>query len=136
MMQFLLIGFHSVGKASKLKFYYFFLPDGAIFSCLAYKANTRFFPVFCFWILYWINNAAIIVWVCWYRCQSVVCVCMCVCVIFERDKLYCKSQTQALCAPAEFCWHLMEKMWYCAQTKSYRKLIFGDLNLKFGTRLV
>ncbi len=30
MMQFLLIGFHSVGKASKL----FFLPDGAIFSGL------------------------------------------------------------------------------------------------------
>ncbi len=50
----------------------------------------------------WINNAAIIVCVCWYECQSVVCMCVikkcvCVLVIFEREKLfYCKSQTQAL----------------------------------------
>ncbi len=28
-----------------------FLPDGAIFSGLAYKANTCFIPVFCFCIL-------------------------------------------------------------------------------------
>ncbi len=44
-MQFLLIGFHSVGKASKLNV---FLPDGAIFSGLAYKVNTPVIPVFCF----------------------------------------------------------------------------------------
>ncbi len=49
-MQFLLISFHSVGKASKPNFFhfFFFLRDGAIFSGLAYKANTRFIPVFCF----------------------------------------------------------------------------------------
>ncbi len=41
---------------------------------------------------------------------------LCVLVIFERDKLYCKSQIQPLCAPAEFCWHLMGKLWYCVQT--------------------
>ncbi len=34
---------------------------------------------------------------------------VCVLVIFEREKLYCKSQIQSLCAPAEFCWHLMGK---------------------------
>ncbi len=50
MTQFLLIGFHSVGKASKCNFL-LFLPDGAIFSGLVYKANTGFIPVFCFWIL-------------------------------------------------------------------------------------
>ncbi len=43
-----------------------------------------------------INNAAIIVCVCCYGCQSVVIKKWCVLVIFERDKLYCKSQTQAL----------------------------------------
>ncbi len=53
-----------------------------------------------------------------------------------RDKLYCKSQIQALCAPAEFCWHLMGKIWYCVQTKSYWKLIFWEINLKFGTQFV
>jgi len=47
----LLRDFHSVGKASILKFLQFFLPDGAIFSGLAYKAKTRFIPVFCFGIL-------------------------------------------------------------------------------------
>ncbi len=50
MMQMLLIGFHSFGKASEL-FFLLFLPDGAIFSDLAYKANTSFIPVFCFCIL-------------------------------------------------------------------------------------
>ncbi len=43
----------------------------------------------------WINNAAIIVCVCWYGCQRVVCMCvikkLSVFVIFERDELYCKS---------------------------------------------
>jgi len=34
----------------------------------------------------WINYAAIIVWVCWYECQSVACMCVlkkdvCVCVV-------------------------------------------------------
>ncbi len=60
------------------------------FSGLVYKANTHFITA------NWINNAAIIVWVCWYGCQSVVCmrvikknvfVYMCVLVIFEREKL-------------------------------------------------
>ncbi len=45
-----LISFHSVGKASILHFYYF-LPDGGIFSCLVDKANTGFIQVFCFCIL-------------------------------------------------------------------------------------
>ncbi len=86
----------------------------------------------------WINNAAIIVCVL-YGCQSVVCMrvikknCVCVLVIFEREKLFCKSQIQPLCAPAEFCWHLKGTIWYCAQTKSYWKLIFWDINLNFGT---
>ncbi len=60
MMQFLLIGFHSVVKALKLSF----LPDGAIFSGLVYKGSIK-------QILE--NNTAIIGCVCWYRCQSVVC---------------------------------------------------------------
>ncbi len=59
---------------------------------------------------------------------------MCVLVIFEREN--CKSQIQALCAPEDFCWHLTVKMWYCAQTKSYWKLFFLDINLKFGKQLV
>jgi len=29
-----------------------------------------------------------------------------------------------------------EKVWYCTQTKSYWKLIFWDINLKFGTQIV
>jgi len=66
-------------------------------------------------------------------CQSVVCmcvihffcVCRCVCVlvIFEREKLICKSKIQSLCAPVEFCWHPVGKICYCTQTNSYRKLI-------------
>ncbi len=37
LMQFLLIGFHSIGKASK----YNFLPDGVIFSGLVYKGSIK-----------------------------------------------------------------------------------------------
>ncbi len=70
MMQFLLIGFHSVGKASKL----IFLPDGAIFSGLVYKGSIKqILALFLFSIGQLENNTAIIVWVCWYGCQSVVC---------------------------------------------------------------
>ncbi len=49
-------------------------------------------------------------------------VCVCVFVKFKREKLHYKSQIQPLCAAAVFCWHLMGKIWYCTQTKSYRKL--------------
>ncbi len=65
----------------------------------------------------WTDNAVIIVWMCWYGCQSVVCMrvikCnwVCVLIIFERKTLL-KSQIQPLCAPAEFCWHLTGKIWY------------------------
>ncbi len=86
-MNFLLIGFHSVGKASIINV----SPDGVVFSGLVYKANAHFIPVFCFCIFNWINNAVMIVWVRWYGSQSVfVCVikhCVCVLVIFEKDKL-------------------------------------------------
>ncbi len=96
-MQFLLIGFHSVGKASKL----FFLPDGAIFSGLVYKVSIKqilalfLFSASAYYRANWINNAAIIVWVCWYGCQSVVCMCVikksvcvyvCVLVKIERER--------------------------------------------------
>ncbi len=84
-MLFLLIGFHSVGKASKC----IFLPDGAIFSGLVYKGSIKqilalfLFSASAYYRDNWINNAAIIVCVCWYKCQSVVCMCvikkLCVC---------------------------------------------------------
>ncbi len=73
----------------------------------------------------WINNAAILVLV-WisgcglYAChKKMVCVFVCVLAIFEREQLYCKLQIQLLCAPADFCWHLTGKIWYCAQTESH-----------------
>ncbi len=104
MMQFLLIGFHSVGKASKL----FFLPDGAIILGLVYKGSIKqiltlfLFSASAYYRANWINNAAIIVCVCvlvWmsecglYVChKKKLCVCVCVLVKFEREKLYCKSQ--------------------------------------------
>ncbi len=83
MMQFLLIAFHSVGKASNLNLL-LFLPDSAIFLSLVYKANTLFlFSASAYYRVNCINNAAIIVYVCWCGCQSVVCMCvinqMCVC---------------------------------------------------------
>ncbi len=71
MMQFLLIGFHSVGKASKLNF----LPDGAIFSGLVYKGSIKqilalfLFSASAYYRANWINNAAIIEWV-WFVCVS------------------------------------------------------------------
>ncbi len=144
MMQFLLIGFHSVGKALKFFFLLFFFQMVPFFQVWSIKQILALFLFYAsaYYRANWINNAAIIVWVCWYGCQSVVCMCVikkkfvCVLVKFEREKLYCKSHIQPLCAPAEFCWHLMGKIWYCAQTKSYWKLIFWDINLKFGTQLV
>ncbi len=66
-MQFLLIGFHSVGKALKFT-------GWCHFSGLAYKANTRLFSASAYYRDNWINNAAIIVCVCWYGCQRCVCV--------------------------------------------------------------
>ncbi len=64
-MQFLLIGFHSVGKAS-IFFFTFFLPDGAIFSGSIKKILVLFlFSASAYYRANWINNAAIIVWVCW-----------------------------------------------------------------------
>ncbi len=50
----------------------------------------------------WINNAAIIVWVCWYGCQSVVCMCVikkivCVLVIFERETLLQITHSTSVC---------------------------------------
>ncbi len=40
-----------------------------------------------------------------------LCLCTCVFLQYLREKNYCKSQIQALCAPAasngEFCWHLI-----------------------------
>ncbi len=64
MMQFLLIDFHSVGKTSKLHF----LPDGAIFSGLAYKAilTLFLFSASAYYRANYINNAAIIGCVCLY----------------------------------------------------------------------
>ncbi len=41
MMQFLLIGFHSVGKASKCIPFYYLLPNGAIFSGLVCKGFIK-----------------------------------------------------------------------------------------------
>ncbi len=82
--------------------FYYFLPDGAIFSGLVYKGSIKqilalfLFSASAYYRANWINNAAIIVWVCWYGCLSVVCmcvikknVCMCMCVLvkFEREKL-------------------------------------------------
>ncbi len=144
-MQFLLIGFHYVGF--KIYFFTIFYQMVPFFSGLVYKGSIKqilalfLFSASAYNRANWINNAAIIVWVCWYRCQSVVCMChkkncVCVLVLIWEIKLYCKSQIQALCAPAEFCLHLMGKIWYCAQTKSYWELIFWDINLKFGTQLV
>jgi len=47
-----LLRFILLARLQNLNFYsFFFLSDGAIFSGLAYKANTRFIPVFCFSIL-------------------------------------------------------------------------------------
>ncbi len=77
MMQFLLIGFHSVGKASKFNFYYF-LPDGAIFSGLVYKGSIKQILVLFMFSAYfranWINNAAIIVCVCVFLSTMDLCV--------------------------------------------------------------
>jgi len=90
MIQSLLRGFHSVGKASKITFLLFFnqmmpffqvwsikqILELLLFSALAHYTASR------------INYATIFVWVCWYGCQSVVgmCVfkniyaCACVCL--------------------------------------------------------
>ncbi len=45
---------------------------------------------------------------------------VCFCKI-KREKLHYKSQIQPLCAAAEFCWHLMGKIWYCVQKKILQK---------------
>ncbi len=73
-MQFLLIGFHSVGKGSNKNFYQmvpFFQvwPIKQILALFLFSASA-------YYRANWINNAAIIVWMCWYGCQSVVCMCV------------------------------------------------------------
>ncbi len=81
MMPFLLIGFHSVGKALKL-FFYQMVPFVQVWSIKQILA-LFLFSASAYYRASWINNAAIIVWVCWYGCQSVVCKCViknCVCV--------------------------------------------------------
>ncbi len=92
-MQSLLIGFHSVGKASK----YFFLLDGDIFQVLHIKQKLALFlfSAYAYYRVNCMNYAAIIV--CVDMDISVVCMCVlkqCVCapVIFEREMiLYCES---------------------------------------------
>ncbi len=75
----------------KINFFTIFLPDGAIFSDFVYKGSIKqildlfLFSTYAYYRANWINNAAIIVWVCWYRCPSVVCMCVikkivCVCL--------------------------------------------------------
>lgn len=68
----------------------FFSKAGAIFSGLAYKANTSFllFSASAYYKANWINDAAIIVWVC--GCIN-LCVCVCARVIFEKEKFYCTT---------------------------------------------
>ncbi len=52
------------------------------FSGLVYKGSIKqilalfLFSASAYYRANWINNAAIIVWVCWYGCQSVVCMCV------------------------------------------------------------
>ncbi len=77
-MQFLLIGFHSVGKASKFYFLLFFTRWCYFFQVWSIKQILTLFLFSAseYYRANWINNAAIIVWVCWYRCQSVVCMCV------------------------------------------------------------
>ncbi len=61
-------------------FFTIFLPDGAIFSGLVYIKSIKqiltlfLFSASAYYRANWINNAAIIVWMCRYGCQSVVCV--------------------------------------------------------------
>ncbi len=73
-MQFLLICFILLARLQNCTN---FLPDGAIFSSLVYikQILTLFlFSASAYYIANWINKAAIVVWVCWYGCQSVVCI--------------------------------------------------------------
>ncbi len=92
-MQFLLIGFHSVGKASKLLFFTIFYQMVQFFQVWSIKQILALFQfsASAYYRANWINNAAIIVWVCWYRCQSVVCMyvikkIVCVCLYYLRKK--------------------------------------------------
>ncbi len=78
-MQFLLIGSHSVGKASKLFcftiFFYQMVPFFQVWPIKQILA-LFLFSASAYYRANWINNAAIIVCVCWYGCQSVVCMCV------------------------------------------------------------
>ncbi len=65
--QFLLIGFHSVGKVSIYFFVLFFNQMLPFFRFGLYSKCALFlFSPFANYRANWINNAAIIVWVCWY----------------------------------------------------------------------
>ncbi len=83
MMQFLLIGFHSVGKASKLNFLLFFTRFCQVWSIKQILA-LLLFSASGYYRVNWINNADIIVCVCvgmdvrvWFVCVvCVVCVCL------------------------------------------------------------
>ncbi len=65
-----------------LFFCMYFLPYGAIFPGLVYKGSVKqiralfLFSASAYYTANWINNAAIVVCLCWYRCQSVVCMCV------------------------------------------------------------
>jgi len=86
-----LLGFHSVDK-SEFHFlfhlnYLFLLPNGAIFSGLAYKGNSPFIPVSLS------LSVCVCVCVCWYGCQSAVCMCalkkiVCACLKYLINKIF------------------------------------------------
>ncbi len=88
MMQYLLIGFHSVGKASKINFFTIFYQMVPFFQVWSIKQilTLYLFSASAYYRDNWINNAAIIVCVLvWMsECGLYVCVCVCVFVIFER----------------------------------------------------
>ncbi len=74
----------------------------------------------------------------WYGCTSVVCMrvikkCVCSCQIWERETLqYITNPTTG--STSRVLVHIMGKIWFCAQTKSYFEISTSNLenNFVFG----
>ncbi len=84
-MQFWLIGFHFVGKASAFNFFTIFYQMVPLFHFWSIKQILALFPfsASAYYRANWINNAAIIVCV----LVLIYCVCVCVFMFLDREKL-------------------------------------------------
>ncbi len=55
------------------------MSECGLYVCVGIDVRVWFVCV-CVWVLVWMSECGLYVCVCWYRCQSVVCMCVCVCV--------------------------------------------------------